>query len=423
MKITRRDFVKTVRYLAVISTVLLALLLSNTGTTAMQHGWTVYVNAGQWDRRNTVVSFQYDRKNFPWDPTGSRAYLQDLKGTRIPLQFDPTTAWFVLRDLKAGQTDTFLLKHDSGKSPRDAQGVELARVQNRLEIKIRGHEVFSFVAEPASLPSPDIKPVFLRGGYIHPVFTPKGKIVTDDYPSDHHHHHGIWFAWTKTEFEGKHPDFWNVGDGTGRVDFEKVGTTWSGPIYAGFTSFQKYVALTGEAPKTVLNEEWDVRVYNVGSEKEPYFVFDITATQENVSTSPLILEEYRYGGMGVRGNREWKDKSKVSFLTSEGKTRADGNATPARWCHIGGTVDGQLVGIAVLDHPSNFRAPVPVRIHPDDPYFNYAPSQLGRFQIDPGKKFVLRYRYVVSDGPPDPKVLERLWNDYAHPPTARLLGM
>jgi len=30
---------------------------------------------------------------------------------------------------------------------------------------------------------------------------------------------------------------------------------------------------------------------------------------------------------------------------------------------------------------------------------------------------------VVSDGPPDPKVLERLWNDYAHPPTARLLGM
>jgi len=401
------------RYLAFVSAVLLALWLSNTGITAVKTGWSVTVNAGQWDRENTLVSFQHD-------PKGSRLHLEDEKGTWIPLQFDGTTASFVLRDLKAGQSKTLRIVRDGGKSPRVNSGAELMRVQNRLEIKVRGRQVFSFVAEPAGLPAPDIKPVFLRGGYIHPVYTPKGKIVTDDYPSDHYHHHGIWFAWTKTEFEGKHPDFWNVGDGTGRVDFEKVGKTWSGPVYAGFTSFQKYVALTGDALKTALNEDWDVRVYDLGSD---YFVFDIIATQECASTSPLILEEYRYGGMGVRGNREWKDKTKVSFLTSEGKTRADGNATPARWCHIGGTVDGQLVGLAVLDHPSNFRAPVPVRIHPDDPYFNYAPSQLGRFQIDPGKKFVLRYRYVVSDGQPDPKLLERLWNDYANPPKVTVTPM
>lgn len=406
---------RNVNYFIVIATVLLALLLSNTATKAVQTGWYVYVDAGQWDRHNTVVSFQYD-------PKGSRLHLEDVKGTWIPLQFDGTTASFVLRDLKAGKTELLRIMHDSGKTPprSNSSGPELTRVQNRLEIKIRGRQVFSFVAEPAGLPSPDIKPAFLRGGYIHPVYTPKGKIVTDDYPSDHYHHHGIWFAWTKTEFEGKHPDFWNVGDNTGRVDFEKVGKTWSGPVYAGFTSLQKYVALTGEAPKTALNEEWDVRVYNVG---DSYFVFDIVATQECASASPLILEEYRYGGMGVRGNREWKDKAKVSFLTSEGKTRLDGNATRGRWCHIGGSVDGQLVGIAVLDHPSNFRAPVPLRIHPDDPYFNYAPSQMGRFQIDPGKKFVLRYRYVVSDGPPDAKLLERLWNDYANPPRANVAGM
>ena len=47
---------------ALISVVLVALLLSNTGTTATQIGWYVSVNAGQWDRHNTVVSFQYDTK-------------------------------------------------------------------------------------------------------------------------------------------------------------------------------------------------------------------------------------------------------------------------------------------------------------------------------------------------------------------------
>ena len=405
------------KYLIVIATVLAALLLGNTGATAVQTGYHLVVRAGQWDRRNTVVTFEY-RLNDKRD-----IHLVDNAGNQIPLQFQGQMASFVLRDLKAGREKSFYFAPGKAKAAKENDGVELTRVQNRLEIKVRGQQVFSFVAEPAGLPSPDIKPIFLRGGYIHPVFTPKGRIVTDDYPADHYHHHGIWFAWTKTEFEGKHPDFWNVGDGTGRVDFEKVGQTWSGPVYGGFTSFQKYVALTGEAPKTALNEEWDVRVYNVGGAQATYFVFDIVATQESASGSPLILEEYRYGGMGVRGNREWKDKTKVSFLTSDGKTRADGNATRSRWCHIGGSVNGQVVGIAVLDHPSNFRAPVPLRIHPDDPYFNYAPSQMGRFEIEPGKKFVLRYRYVVSDGPPDPKLLDRLWNDYANPPEVHVIGL
>ena len=387
---------------------MLALLLGGTGATADQAGLYIMVSAGKLDRHNTVVTFPFKRSSGVYR-------LVDENHQSIPLQTDGTNAWFVLRELKAGQTKTYHLAPKQAAKESSTSGVAIRRVRNLLEITVRGQKVFTFVAEPAGVPSSDIKPIFSRGGYIHPVFTPAGQVVTDDYPSDHYHHHGIWFAWTRTEFEGKHPDFWNVGDGTGRVDFVKLGQTWSGPVQAGFTSFQNYVALTGAAPKIALNEEWDVRVYDVGSD-EHYFVFDIIATQQCATSSPLILEEYRYGGMGVRGHRDWQDKSKVNFLTSEGKDREHGNATRARWCHIGGTVNGQLAGLAVLEHPSNFRAPTTLRIHPDDPYFNYAPSQLGQFQIEPGKKFVMRYRYVVSDGPPDPKLLDRLWNDYADPP-------
>ncbi|GIT77905.1 MAG: hypothetical protein Ct9H300mP32_2870 [Verrucomicrobiota bacterium] len=39
--------------------------------------------------------------------------------------------------------------------------------------------------------------------------------ITDDYPHNHKHHHGIWFPWTNTIFEGRKPDFWNMGNGTG----------------------------------------------------------------------------------------------------------------------------------------------------------------------------------------------------------------
>jgi len=370
----------------------------------------VSVSAGASDRNETVVSFA-----LPADFKSGSYALRDSSGQLLPLQIDSDrNGSFVLPALKAGQTRTYQLVPANDSKP----GVDFTRRNEGLDFKIGSRNVFTFVTTPAAVPSKDIKPIFLRGGYIHPVFTPSGRLVTDDYPSDHYHHHGIWFAWTKTEYEGAHPDFWNVGDGTARVDFDGVDGTWAGPVHGGFKSRQRYVALTGPAPKTVLNEQWDVRVYNVGqgNKGKPYFLFDIVATQIDVSNSPLILEEYRYGGMGVRGHRNWKDKSQVSFLTSEGKTRESGNATRARWIHMSGLVDNETVGIAVLDHPGNFRAPAPLRIHPDDPYFNYAPSQLGKFEIKPGEKFVIRYRYIVADGPPDKAELDRLWSDYATPP-------
>lgn len=373
---------------------------------------TAYVSvaAGGLDRRESVVSLE-----LPAEFKGTSYVLQDESARIVPLQVDSQRrATFVLPELGAGKTKTYRLIEVKPDARAATTRVESARDSNQLNLTVAGRQVLSFVAKPLSLPGNDIKPIFLRGGYIHPVYTPSGRIATDDYPPDHYHHHGIWFAWTKTEFEGGHPDFWNMGDGTGRVEFVTLDGTWNGPVHAGFKSRQRYVALTGPAPKIALDEQWEVRGYSVGERR--YFMFDVVATQQCATASPLILEEYRYGGMGVRGHRDWKDKTKISFLTSEGKTRENGNATRARWCHIGGPVDGQLVGIAILDHPANFRAPEPLRIHPDDPYFNFAPSQMGKFEIKPGDQFVLRYRYVVSDGPPNTSELNRIWNDYANPP-------
>lgn len=387
---------------------LLALLwLGDSGSSASQKTAYVTVSAGAFDRREAVVTFPL--------PEHLRAQfygLRDNAGRSIPLQVDARRrATFVLPELKAGASVTYQLLEAKAGGP---QGVELRREGKKLAIST-DRRVLDFQLE-GELPNRDIKPIFLRGGYIHPVYAPSGRIVTDDYPSDHSHHHGIWAAWTSTEFEGRKPDFWNMGDNTGKVEFLAVDDSWGGAVHGGFRSRQSYVDLSGPAPKTALNETWEVRVYRVGQGDKVYSMFDLISIQECATASPLVLPEYRYGGVGFRGHREWKDKSKVFFLTSEGKGRVDGHATRARWCHIGGLVEGQRVGIAILDHPGNFRAPQSMRIHPDDPFFNYAPSQLGRFEIAPGFRYISRYRYVVSDGPPDKGEIDRLWNDYADPP-------
>jgi hypothetical protein len=74
----------------------------------------------------------------------------------------------------------------------------------------------------------------------------------------------------------------------------------------------------------------------------------------------------------------------------------------------------------MLGHPDNPRAPEPLRVHPTDPYICFAPSRLGGWSISPERPFVARYRFVVSDGPADPTLLDRLWHDFATPPAVTL---
>jgi len=266
-------------------------------------------------------------------------------------------------------------------------------------------------------PRPDIDPVYRRGGYVHPILTPEGVMVTGDYPPDHLHHHGIWAAWTRAVFQGEEVDFWNVADRKGDVLPVALDSAWGGPVFGGFSARHRYVALTGEQPRDALNERWTLRVYNVTGHERPYWLFDLEVEQHTAGDEALILPQYHYGGVAFRGRDDWYGTENASFLTSEGRDRESGNESRARWTHIGGTAEGALRGVAVLSHPQNFRHPEPVRIHPREPYFVYAPSQLGEWSIEPAQELRLRYRYVVHDGAPDAAELDRIWNDFAHPPT------
>ena len=386
----------------------------------------VTVSAGSVARTNTVVSF--DSVALP-APPGNR--LVDEHGRTTALQQDlDGSYWFIIDSLAADEVRTYHLDMEredepissasSSSAPDAAQthalGVraEAAVNSGTVRLTVSGEHVLSYHFEPTDPPRPEVDSIYRRGGYIHPVYTPSGVLVTDDYPPNHLHHHGIWAAWTNTRYEGRTPDFWNMGYGTGTVEPIGLDTSWSGPVHAGVRARNRYVDLTAHEPETVLLETWETRLF--APKDASYRLFDVRIVQVSAGDSVLHLPEYHYGGVGFRGHRQWDGPDGAVFLTSEGRTRADGHATRARWCHIGGRVDGTWAGIAIFDHPQNYRAPQPMRIHPDEPFFNFAPSQAGDWAIEPGRRYETRYRYVVYDGEPDPEMIERLWNDYAHPP-------
>ena len=99
--------------------------------------------------------------------------------------------------------------------------VQAAEEQKQLSISDGERQVLTYNA--AYLPSPDPSaPWFGRSGFIHPVYTPKGRVVTDPFPEDHLHQHALMFAWTSAAYDGKKVDFWNSKKKLGRVEHVKT---------------------------------------------------------------------------------------------------------------------------------------------------------------------------------------------------------
>ncbi len=238
-------------------------------------------------------------------------------------------------------------------------------------------------------------PVYSRSGYIHPLCTPSGKVVTGDYAPDHPHQHGLFFAWTKTIFEGRNPEFWNQKLASGRVGYLRTNSIISQPEESGFEVEQVFEDLTAEGgAKPVLKETWRVLV----SLSENGYLVDLESRQHCAGSSPLTIEKYHYGGMALRGNGEWLGEDDKLFLTSDGFGRVEGNHTRPSWVKMAGSIDDVPCGIVSIGHPENFRSPQWVRLHPAKPYFVFAPMVEEPFVIAPGEEYLSRYRFLVFDG-------------------------
>jgi len=238
-------------------------------------------------------------------------------------------------------------------------------------------------------------PLYTRTGYIHPLCTPSGKVITGDYAPDHPHQHGLFFAWTKTSFEGRSPEFWNQKQGSGRISYVRTIQVISEATGSGFEVEHLFEDLTANGgPKPALREAWKVRVEVVDGR----YQIDIVSKQLCATNSPLTIEKYHYGGMAIRGNAEWLGAGNAEMTTSEGKNRIEGNHTRPSWVKMSGNLDGEPCGIAALCHPGNFRAPQWVRLHPDKPYFVFAPVVEEPFVIKPGEEYRSRYRFLIFDG-------------------------
>lgn len=309
----------------------------------------------------------------------------------------------------------------AGQEEKSSAGVVVVQEDTCFTVRRNGQNILSYVHAIKDVP-PGVNPLFRRSGFIHPLWSPAGKVLTRIQPPDHYHHYGLWGPWTLTRIEGREVDFWNLNKGQGTVRFAGLKSAFGGEEEGGFCVRQDHVDFTADKSGRVSIEELlEVRARPAQVEGRPAWLIDWNSRQKNILDCPIIVEAYRYGGgLGFRATEQWTQEN-CTVLTSEGKTRREADGTRARWCDVnGGFEDGQRAGIVFLSHPANYSHPEPMRVWPPDAnngrgdlFFEFCPIRLERLILEPQKEYVFRYRMVVYDGTLRPETAEELWKSYA----------
>lgn len=268
-----------------------------------------------------------------------------------------------------------------------------------------------------------IDPNYRRSGFIHPLWSPHGQELTRIQPPDHYHHYGVWNPWTHVLFEHDTVDFWNLAKKKGTVRFLSFSMINSGPVFAEFEALHEHVVFERDASeKVALTETQNVRVYKPS---EDYYIVDISSRLNCATSSDVRLLTYRYGGLGWRTTEFWNNKNS-EVITSEGKDRKTADGSKAKWCIVQGELPDDFGGAVIMSHPSNYNHPEPLRVWPEnqndrgDVFVNLSPTKDKDWLLEPGKSYVLRYRFVVFNGKFAVDKAESAWQNFAMPPMVRI---
>ena len=283
-----------------ISCTFLFFILSTNLTLAQSTSLAEFtVHAGAYDRLNTPIIVYADELQLAINSADSLRLVEHQEdSTLMPVQWiageRPGLSWVLSGETPAGSTRRFSLRRTS-ESVSETPTVRAQDQGGSVALSLDQTEVLHYQYTPADVP-PGVDTIYRRGGFIHPLRSPAGAVLTRIQPPDHYHHYGIWNPWTHTEYEGREIDFWNLAKGQGTVESRGTTSVTSGPVSGGLRAWHEHITTDSADRSTarkLLNEVWNLRLWNSDPEQKSYLL-DFVSVQSNATDQPLILKEYRY---------------------------------------------------------------------------------------------------------------------------------
>jgi hypothetical protein len=141
-----------------------------------------------------------------------------------------------------------------------AQSVSLFRNEDGVDFKLGDHVILTYRTAIAKVPD-GVKKDYEKSGFIHPITSPSGQVLSRIQPPDHYHHYGIWAPWARATINGREVDFWNLADGKGRVDFGEILSMKEAGGAAELNVRQNHLDLTApESERLAIKENLRIKV-------------------------------------------------------------------------------------------------------------------------------------------------------------------
>lgn len=388
------------------------------------------VHAGSFERVNTPVAASLEGVPLRL-ASGSMQLYEVTGGKEVPvasqLEAGPPKrlTWILEGTTAPGTVRNFELRVADAEEGTPTHAIDVADNGKSLRIQAGDKPILEYRYTPKDVPE-GVDDIYRRSGYIHPLWSPAGEVLTRIQPPDHYHHYGIWNPWTHTEFEGRTIDFWNLAKGQGTVRADQVVERVEGDVFGGFKAIHRHVDFTAPSgEKVALKEEWTVKSWNVDPDRNVWLV-DFTSTLHPATRDTFTIKAYRYQGFSLRATAQWNDDT-ATIRTSEGYDKSNANGTRARWIDVNGVSRAGTSGVLFMTNPANYNYPEQLRIWPtgmnegkENVYVNFNPAQEQDWTLAPGRAYSLSYRMLVYDGKISEAQANRYWRDFAHPPAVEV---
>ena len=252
-----------------------------------------------------------------------------------------------------------------------------------------------------------------RSNYFHPLYDLDGNVVTEDFPKDHIHHRGIFWAWHQVRIDGKtvqdqwanRDSFWMVKDASTDADASSAALAlrveWESPLLVDAAGRRR----------PFVEERSVTRVHRADGA--------IRKIDFHQQLSPLVP------GVEIGGSEDAKGYGGFSYrvvMPADIRfTGVQGTVTPIEnavaqspWMDVSGTygTSGKS-GLTVLTHPSTAGFPQAWILRARGSMQNAVYPGRHPVAIPHDRPLILRYRLVLHRGELSPAEIERLQAEYA----------
>ena len=309
-----------------------------------------------------------------------------------------------------------------------SKGFTITETDQGVVIKVDGKPFATYVLDQANKP------------YLYPVFGPTGKQMTRAYPMktvegerhDHPHHRGINFGhegingvdtWSERltwEELSKRGERWVERSrerlkALGKIRHRKFSQLKATKNSAVIEQLCEYVSAAG---KRVLTEKRRLSFRVLDGNRILDFDQDLIA-----SDGDAHFEDKKDSGLSIRVPTSMDVTSEPggTIINSAGDRDKSAWSKAGKWCDYNGPVDGEHLGVAILNHPSSFRHVTRwhVRTYGLFTANPFAGKQFDKnapdasFTLKAGDRIKLRHRFVFHRGDEKAARIANLYEAYA----------